>query len=846
MNENFLLISDLDKINFYSEKCKFLDCSNKLGYEIFNDLVESEEVRKLQNVELTKFVGNKLEKYERIFINIEAKVNGSNRSEFKAIDFVFWLRIKYLFTGEIIIYGFLSANQILMLSPKNVVIHAPGNLYFQIGSKPKLEGNSVSIKLVKEELFNLYTPFIKKFIDKDELRHFKANWWAVKTMWDVHNVSKRKKLNVDYPEFVKNQLDNLNNYLFCEYHNTINDYSITDITNQIRTDFKNSENVINNKKDAAKSRIKKIKQERISKIEGIRAEISEYLFLVSLCDEKIENYNQEKIDLLTYSTTNETYDFDLKIKEQQDEKLEYEQEITQLRNKLIELEQKEIKPSKSNENELTEFSWENYDLEVLYNYRNNENSSSNNKFLIIDDMANSGWLALYKKIFPEKEFLALEAFDWNKSSIEELKVVIKKKVFEERPSAIILDIRLLPDDNMKLTHEALSGFKVLDYIKENFAYIPVLMTSASNKIWSFKESINGGAIGYWVKEGIDNLFTKEETISNYLALKENISLFGEDLVNKNIILQNFKRNLLDVENSFWWENMQWSNQYFANKPWSSNNCKAALFTRKNNKTSSLTKNQVSKKIDEIIDTLEDAIKHQLTFNSKNISEIFRYFYIQRIADIIETIHPVIKINSNTYTVAEVLTCRGDYKAGLLYEYRNKVIHNNIFELDKSKKTKTGNFIKKVHDFDAFFDYSLGYLSEKELMIDNKFIKIQENIASVYKKEQDKVKAAVIDTKVSKPITVLEKLEKKKIDVTAHAKQSNVVENINDLKDNTKKDVIDIVSSKEKDESLVNVNESETAETKEANDNSDKIEDITKQEINFFSRFKALLKKWFNF
>ena len=807
MNENFLLISDIDKINFYSKKCKFLDCSNKFGYDIFNNLVDSEEVRKLPNIELTKLVRNKLEKYERIFINVEAKVNGSNRSEFKAIDFVFWLRIKYLFTGEIIIYGFLSANQILMLSPKNVVIHAPGNLYFQIGSKPKLEGNSVSIKLVKEELFNLYTPFIKKFIDNDELRHFKANWWAVKTMWDVHNVSKRKKLNVDYPEFVKNQLENLNNYLFCEYHNTINDFSITDITNQIRADFKNSENAINNKKDAAKSRIKKIKQERISEIEKAKAEISEYLGLMSICDTYIEKFNQQKIDLLTYSTTNETYDFDLKIKEQQDEKLEYEQEITQLRNKLIELEQKEIKPSKSNENELTEFSWENYDLEVLYNYRNNENSNSNNKFLIIDDMANSGWLALYKKIFPEKEFLALETFDWNKSNIEELKDAIKKKVFEERPSAIILDIRLLPDDNMKLTHEALSGFKVLDFIKENFAYMPVLMTSASNKIWSFKESINGGAIGYWVKEGIDNLFTKEETISNYLALKESISLFGEDLVNKNIILQNFKRNLLDVENSFWWENMQWSNQYFANKPWSSN-CKAALFTRKTDRTSSLTINQVSKKIDEIIDTLEDVIKHQLTFNSKNISEIFRYFYIQRIADIIETIHPVVKINSATYTVSEVICCRGDYLANILYTYRNNVIHDNRFEIDKSYKTKTGDIIKKIHDFDWFFDNSLGYLSAVSLKIDKKLITTQKRIESIYNREQAKLKKEAKEKKSSTPLTTsLEKTEKKTINPIEQTEPILATKNKKVLKETTKKDVIDIVSSKEKDESLVNVNES---------------------------------------
>lgn len=844
MEGKILLISDTRPIilNQKIADVSIINCSGCSDYEAFNQhFIESEVREKLYNVELTKLVSNKLEEYEKIFINAEAKVNGSNRSELKAINFVYWLRVKYHYAGTIIIYGFLSANQILRLFPKYPVIHAPGNFYIQIDGDLSLEEEKLSSSLNKDNLIGLYTHFIKTFIDTDEIRHIKANWWAIKTMWDIHNIAKRKKINDDYPLFVSNQLKDLNNYLFVAYHKTFNNYSIADIINQIKTDFNVRENKRKAYKKELKAKRKSIKEKGISKLK----EQQEYVIFcqkIILDNQKeIEDINKHKIQLLevgqSHDFTDELDKLRQEISDCQDEIIRTEKSITKLKQK---------QPHNKDTIEFEEFNWNTYGIEDLHEKRNIEKPiSTNNKFLVIDDMANSGWLDLYQKMFPEKDFFSLKYIDWKNTSLDKLKAAIKEQVFNEKPTGIILDIRLLSSDNAKLTHEELSGFKVLDYLNENFPYIPVLMTSASNKIWSFKESINNGAIGYWIKEGVDNLFTKEESITNYLSLKTCLNLFDDDIVSKNSNLQKVRTQILNNEISFWWERAVWKNKYYANKPWSKHP-KSVLISRGKNKISNLTRQEITGKIDDITETLKDLIKHKFTFESRNAVEIFKRYYVQKIADLIESIHPVTKILSNTYTVAEVLTCRGDYIAGLLYEYRNEVIHNNNFEIDISYTTDEGKKIDRVRDFDWFFDESLNYLSSSSLKTHKHFIEIQKKIDSVYKIEQAKIKAVAIDTKLPQSKISLEKLEKKKTNVTAQTEHSKVAENINDLKDTTRKAVVDVVTNKEKDQSQNNQSEFEAIENKKSNINSNNIETATTtKENNFFTRLRTFFKKWFN-
>ncbi len=69
---------------------------------------------------------------DAIIINIEAAYEGSRPSDYKGIELIYWLRLKYKYLGAIITYGFSSLQQILEAKPEDIVITAPGNNYYRL------------------------------------------------------------------------------------------------------------------------------------------------------------------------------------------------------------------------------------------------------------------------------------------------------------------------------------------------------------------------------------------------------------------------------------------------------------------------------------------------------------------------------------------------------------------------------------------------------------------------------------------------------------------------------------------------------------------------------------------
>ena len=115
------------------------------------------------------------------------------------------------------------------------------------------------------------------------------------------------------------------------------------------------------------------------------------------------------------------------------------------------------------------------------------------KIAIIDDKINSGWETAYSKLFPDSE---IHAYDQ-----------IEKKIDPETCSnfdLIILDLRLSEDSSDEqisiLNAEELSGITLLKKIKEHDPSVPILISTASNKSWSFKTALDNGADGFWSKE----------------------------------------------------------------------------------------------------------------------------------------------------------------------------------------------------------------------------------------------------------------------------------------------------------------------------------------------------------
>lgn len=156
-------------------------------------------------------------RYSCVLINTEAIVNGSNRIDFKALELIFWLRLKYKYTGPIITYGFLSSAQVLRLKPQYVVLHAPGNMHWRLGDEllEKDIPETISEDVIKRE----YRPYMLPLETENKLRHENANKWA---LWKISNVYvKITKLRINKDILDLNSFKNTTEFLIeSEIHKT--------------------------------------------------------------------------------------------------------------------------------------------------------------------------------------------------------------------------------------------------------------------------------------------------------------------------------------------------------------------------------------------------------------------------------------------------------------------------------------------------------------------------------------------------------------------------------------------------------------------------------------------------
>jgi len=135
------------------------------------------------------------------------------------------------------------------------------------------------------------------------------------------------------------------------------------------------------------------------------------------------------------------------------------------------------------------------------------------KALLIDDKANRGWHQLFEKLFPVKG-LSLE-------SAVDISTAVKK--LEQEYDIIFLDVRLDGNDHFHREIENYTGFKILSGIKSKFINpnysTPIILITASNKIWSINAFLDYGVDAYYIKEHPESIFNKETSKENYDNLK---------------------------------------------------------------------------------------------------------------------------------------------------------------------------------------------------------------------------------------------------------------------------------------------------------------------------------------
>ena len=136
------------------------------------------------------------------------------------------------------------------------------------------------------------------------------------------------------------------------------------------------------------------------------------------------------------------------------------------------------------------------------------------KYLLIDDFALRGWKNILEKAIIRENNSIETAL-----TFEDAIVKIQKKW-----SFIFLDMRLNEADHSKLNSEDYSGFKILKKLREDFSSVnfatPVILITASNKIWNINRLLENGIDAFYIKEHPDFFIDEESSRKNLEYLQE--------------------------------------------------------------------------------------------------------------------------------------------------------------------------------------------------------------------------------------------------------------------------------------------------------------------------------------
>lgn len=131
------------------------------------------------------------------------------------------------------------------------------------------------------------------------------------------------------------------------------------------------------------------------------------------------------------------------------------------------------------------------------------------RILLVDDDADLGWADLLRKSILGRTVVDASAClqvvriprppepppcfdaDW-----------VRTNITRHDPDLVLLDLRLLGNEEIGKPVAKASGTCVLREIRKQDCGLPVIMMTASNKYWTFRETLLEGADGYWMKEGV--------------------------------------------------------------------------------------------------------------------------------------------------------------------------------------------------------------------------------------------------------------------------------------------------------------------------------------------------------
>lgn len=179
------------------------------------------------------------------------------------------------------------------------------------------------------------------------------------------------------------------------------------------------------------------------------------------------------------------------------------------------------------------------------------------KIALIDDQAlrlhtqvSWGWQTIYSLLFfgDSEGVVNLDANQSDKDILSQI---------DYSYDCILLDLHFASNDH-QVNARKIRGAVLMNKIQRRFPFLPVIITTASNKARKRKILQTMGCDAYWIKEGFDEPMNRVESFHNYLHLLELVTKVSAQtyrfLKQCNLRIQQLKQTEL------WWEHHRWPNE----------------------------------------------------------------------------------------------------------------------------------------------------------------------------------------------------------------------------------------------------------------------------------------------
>ncbi|MEX0813704.1 MAG: response regulator [Chitinophagales bacterium] len=444
--------------------------------------------------------------------------------------------------------------QLIEENPGNLIVSSKGVSFMSYLHEVKdisLEKLKELAKKTFDEKQDLKPYLLAEFRLPEDERHNWANWWGVVQLVDVHRHIFPQEISFNssqpYPAKINDHLKQLKSRQALYLYNRVNiDKSLAQ---QIVRFYERQLKAWDYQIDSLSTRI-----QGFGKKEPSSADWKDYISYVNKVIEDYPTFNQWEREKLP------------SLKELYNARFTAQEQIENGKKILAELKDKstELGEYIRNYSFRTIESTKDDFKDIIIKLRSISTENVKPRILHIDDQAQQGWaeifqLIIYGKKQEEKTFSVWSNME-NKN--EELSMDILGKINDFKPDLVLLDLRLKNEGGVQTKVEELSGAKVLQSIKQEFPGLPVMITTASNKVWSYRSLQRLGADAYWSKEGLDiagNLNNEQRndfSTGNYLDFIECIhNLCGQ----KYGLLKKFGEFKKGFEKKvFWWESGRWT------------------------------------------------------------------------------------------------------------------------------------------------------------------------------------------------------------------------------------------------------------------------------------------------